>query len=770
MSFRSLLFILVSLVLADGQALAQAAPAPAPQQAVGQAGGPEAADLRSIDNALRLLKDERSRAAIIEDLESLRRSLQTTGRGDDAGLAASEPATEPAPATEAEPAVEPVPPAQTAAPPAAAPVAPPQEAILTENGLMGALTAWVGDVTGDLRDAAMGTPIDRKIELAGQQLLARLSDSDNRDRVGTFALWAMAGWALAFSVLYGLTHLPWIRRRAVAHHRSEGGRLWREVALRTLFGLLPLVAAALILIAWPTIAGMGPRGGAIFAMLASPVWFAILARRLFHHLLELAAPSRGWRLVGYSQRRVGPWVAGLVGLALVSVILRDPALRSAIGIAAADIALLLVDLLVNLAAVLFVLKHKDTVRSLLVRGRIRRKKQRTAGPVETALVGLAGRWHLIAVLFLALNIVARLFGTNSQGFVSQISLSILYLTLGTMVAVWIRSRSEILVERLGRRRSNARSVILCRVTSLLALVIQLVVVVLVIAACFKLWGLDFAGWLEREPGRTITASLVAIGSVLLVSWALWIVIDSWIEHALTPVDHLGRARPMSNRVKTLLPLLRNFVFVTLTVLTIIAVLANLGINVAPLLAGAGVVGLAIGFGSQQLVQDVITGLFILLEDTISIGDVIDTGDRSGTVEALTIRTVRIRDIEGSLHSIPFSQITALKNRSRDFGVYVVEVMVAQHTNLQQALDTMTEVGAAMMKEPFYAAKIILPLEPWGVDSFTPDGIVLKGAVRTRALEQWTVGRELNRRLQVRFDELGIELARRMLPAEMGKAA
>src|SRR5690606_20011525 len=151
------------------------------------------------------------------------------------------------------------------------------------------------------------------------------------------------------------------------------------------------------------------------------------------------------------------------------------------------------------------------------------------------------------------------------------------------------------------------------------------------------------------------------------------------------VDQRGCVRPQNPRVRTLLPLLRNIVFVALSVITVIAVLANLGVDVTPLLAGAGVVGLAIGFGSQQLVQDVITGMFILFEDTIAIGDVIDTGDRAGVVEALTIRTVRIRDADGALHSIPFSQIKALKNRSRDYGVYTVKL----------SLDYATDIDAAM---------------------------------------------------------------------------
>jgi small conductance mechanosensitive channel len=539
-----------------------------------------------------------------------------------------------------------------------------------------------------------------------------------------------------------------------------------------MFGLLPLAVSAIILVAWPTLSDMSPFAGQIFALLAVPFWFGVLGGRLFHHLIELLASSRGWRIVGYCQRRLTPWISKLVFIAMTSVVLRDPALRSLVGIATADVASFIVDLLFNVVALVFVLKHQVAVRNLLLKGKRGQPEDPTANPLESALIRIGKRWHIIAIIFIGLNVIARLFGTGSQGFVLQACVSVVFIIAGSMLAAWVRTRSARAVERLKLRRTSTRGAVLGRVVWLLALVTQALIILLVLGVCLRLWGMDFAGWFRTEPGLTILRSVTAIGGSLLTSWAIWILLDSWIDHALTPVDHLGRPRPQSSRIKTLLPLLRNFAFVTITVLTTIAVLANLGLNVAPLLAGAGVVGLAIGFGSQQLVQDVITGLFILLEDTISIGDVIDTGDRAGVVEALTIRTVRIRDADGALHSIPFSSIKALKNRSRDFGVYTLTITIDHHADVQKALDAMREVGAALVHDPQFSYLIMMPLDVWGVDAFTPDGIVLKGAIRTRPLEQWGVGRELNRRLKQRLDELGIELAHRNFdyPERLGAAA
>jgi small conductance mechanosensitive channel len=772
MLFRPLLLALALLLIAQAQPSAQTAPAAPEVQSV------PPVDIGSIDNTLRLLKDERSRSAMIAELESLRASLSVTAEnGQRSPAAGAVPPEQPASAQDAPPtgevdraappAVAPVPtPAPEPAPakpaPAEAAPAPDEQVILTEGGLMGAVTSWIGDVGERLPQAALGAPIEQKLDLATQQIGSRLTDQNNWLELRTFGIKAAAGWAIAFLVGYGLWTLPWLRARTKVHRRSRGLALLRDVAVRTLFGLIPLVASAVILVAWPSLAGMSPFAGEAFALLAVPFWFALLGSRLFHHLLEFLGSSRGWRLVGYAQKRLTPWITRLVFIAMVSVVLRNPVLRSLVGIATADVASFLVDLLFNFVALLFVLKHRFAVRGLLVKGKLSREVEGKYGPFETALIRLGKRWHVLAIVFIVLNVVARLFGTSSQGFVLQACVSVVFLIAGSTLAAWIRTHASRAGERLKLRRTSTRGAIMSRVVRLVAIVAQAAIIIAVLLLCLRLWGMDFAGWFRTEPGLTILRSFSAIAGALLASWATWIILDSWIDHALTPVDHYGRPRPQSNRVKTLLPLLRNFAFVTISVLTAIAVLANLGVNVAPLLAGAGVVGLAIGFGSQQLVQDVITGLFILLEDTIAIGDVIDTGDRAGVVEALTIRTVRIRDGEGALHSIPFSSIKALKNRSRDFGVYTLTVTIDHHANVQKALDAMREVGASLVHDPQFAHLILLPLDVWGVDAFMPEGIVLKGAIRTRPLEQWGVGRELNRRLKQRLDELGIELAHRNL--------
>jgi small conductance mechanosensitive channel len=208
-------------------------------------------------------------------------------------------------------------------------------------------------------------------------------------------------------------------------------------------------------------------------------------------------------------------------------------------------------------------------------------------------------------------------------------------------------------------------------------------------------------------------------------------------------------------VRTLLPLVRNALAVFIAVVLTLVVLSEIGIDIAPLLAGAGVVGLAIGFGSQTLVKDVITGLFMLLEDTISVGDIVTVAGRGGVVEAITIRTIKLRDSDGSLHTIPFSTVDAVQNRTKGFGQYVFEVKVDYHSDVDAVIAALKEVDAGMRADPEFRDLILEPLDIWGLDKFEDSAIVIAARTKTLPARQWTVGRAFNKRMKEHFDKIGI---------------
>lgn len=270
----------------------------------------------------------------------------------------------------------------------------------------------------------------------------------------------------------------------------------------------------------------------------------------------------------------------------------------------------------------------------------------------------------------------------------------------------------------------------------------------------RIWGVSMLEFAARNSmGRAISDSLSSIGLILLVTWLLWVVLDTAIQEALKPSVGKRATRQPSTRVLTILPMLRNAIKIILLVICTITTMANLGINVAPLLAGAGVVGLAIGFGSQQLVQDVITGLFILIEDTIAIGDwvVLDSG-HAGTVESLTIRTLRLRDGKGFVHSVPFGQIKAVTNQSRQFAYAFFSVQFTYDSDIDTALDLIKQAGQSIVDDVMLKHNLQGPLQVFGVDKMDLNGIVLTAQFRTVSGGQYGVGRAFNERLKKLVDQ------------------
>jgi small conductance mechanosensitive channel len=194
-----------------------------------------------------------------------------------------------------------------------------------------------------------------------------------------------------------------------------------------------------------------------------------------------------------------------------------------------------------------------------------------------------------------------------------------------------------------------------------------------------------------------------------------------------------------------------------SLIALFLILSELGLNIAPLLAGAGVVGLAIGFGSQKLVQDIITGMFVLLGDTIRIGDVVEVATRIGVVEQMTMRTVVLREYGGNVHTIPYSAIDTVTNYTKDFSYAVFDIGVAYRENVDQVMEVLREIGAEMNRDPYFRRLILEPLEIAGVDRFADSAVIIKARLKTRPLKQWEVSREFNRRVKNRFDELDIEI-------------
>jgi len=287
-------------------------------------------------------------------------------------------------------------------------------------------------------------------------------------------------------------------------------------------------------------------------------------------------------------------------------------------------------------------------------------------------------------------------------------------------------------------------------TGLIGFVVYLLAALTVLQA----WSVGAFAWLGSDLGRRIIGNALSIGLELFVALALWEIFASAIERYLSGIDASGT--PRRTRIRTLLPLLRTAMLSVLVVLTSLIILSHIGVDITPLLAGAGVVGVAIGFGSQALVKDVITGLFILMEDQIAVGDVVDVGrDRTGVVEAISVRTIRLRDQAGAVYTVPFSEVTTVKNLTRDFAYVVARVTISHDENIDRVVDILRQICTELAADETLGASILDPFDYQGVDALDASAVVLLVRIRTVAAKQWAVGRAFNRLVKIAFDEHGI---------------
>ena len=253
--------------------------------------------------------------------------------------------------------------------------------------------------------------------------------------------------------------------------------------------------------------------------------------------------------------------------------------------------------------------------------------------------------------------------------------------------------------------------------------------------------------------------LIAV-RIVVIALVAWIAIAMLARAVLLFRDRVAVRMQDAEALKRANTLSRAFRYLATVIVSLIAgmlVLAELGVSVAPILGAAGVVGIAVGFGAQSLVKDYFTGLFILLENQIRQGDVVEIVGKSGIVEELTLRFVRLRDYEGNVHYIPNGLITSVTNKSRGYGRAVIDVTIGYQASIDDALAVMRKVGAELRADPAFENRILEDLEIAGVERWVDTALTLRGRFKVAANEQWNVKREYLRRLKSAFAEAGIAL-------------
>ncbi|MEQ5870101.1 mechanosensitive ion channel [Sagittula sp. NFXS13] len=375
-----------------------------------------------------------------------------------------------------------------------------------------------------------------------------------------------------------------------------------------------------------------------------------------------------------------------------------------------------------------------------------------------ALRFLARNWYVVALVYLVAllavvlarpgGVLFPLLGASAKVLAAIIVAFILSNLVGSVVKKGIKVPATI-SQRLPllERRLNA---FIPKVLKFLRLAILAAVIFFTLSVIGLL---DVQGWLESQVGMAMTGTIIAIFFILVGAFLVWLAVNSWVDFRLNP--DFGSAP--TSRESTLLSLLRNAVTIVLVVITLMFVLSEVGIDIAPLIASAGVLGLAIGFGAQKMVQDIITGVFIQLENAMNVGDVVTVGGTTGTVERLTIRSVSLRDLHGAFHIIPFSSVDMVSNYMREFAFFVADMGIAYRENVQDAKQAMMDGFDELRANEDYGKLILDDLQWFGLNSFGSSDVVVRARIKTVPGQQWGVGRAYNEILKRIFDERGIEI-------------
>jgi small conductance mechanosensitive channel len=278
----------------------------------------------------------------------------------------------------------------------------------------------------------------------------------------------------------------------------------------------------------------------------------------------------------------------------------------------------------------------------------------------------------------------------------------------------------------------------------------------------EIWRIDAAAYLAPQSGSSVR-SLVRVLIIIAIA-AVGLELTDLASRKL--IERLGERKGDRRRIaklRTITPLISGLAHAIILLVATAMVLSEVGVEIAPLLAGAGIAGIAIGFGAQSLVKDLFTGAFLIIEDIVSHGDIVDISGVTGTVEAMTLRTIRVRSFDGTLHIFPYGEAQVIHNKTSRYSCFAFELQVSYLSDIDQAINTLVKVGDELEHDREMTEYMLAPLEISGVDKLADTGVILKGRIRTTAGDQARVGSAFLKLVKERLDEAGILIAHRHQP-------
>ncbi|MDO0945707.1 mechanosensitive channel protein [Chromohalobacter israelensis] len=611
------------------------------------------------------------------------------------------------------------------------------------GGQFKSLAAALGGLLGSGEARASGPSFD-----TGAFLIAALN-----------LLFVVAGAFVALFVLRKLASPLFGKLSQWSSQNTEKSALLRTIVAVVLAAVIDVAVVVLAYVAGNLLATFAIGEAGNMETRFSLFLNAFLMIELFKAALRMLFSSQyaGLRLMPIASpqaeycNRFLARLAGFIGYGMLVIVpIVNYNLSTALGQGLGTVIMLLA--LIYAATV--ILKNRVTLRDALMQ----RAEKADMSASRFALRLLGRVWHVLALAYaLVVFAVTVLHPETALPYV-------LLATLKTIVIVGIGMLvSGVLTQLIGRRIRLTGDIqrrlplLEKRLNAYVPTSLKVIrAIILIVVAMFVLnaWQVfDLAAWYASEAGAHLVGTTLNVVIILLVAAVVWVGLASLIENRLSA--ETGAGEP-SARAKTLLSLFRNALAIALITMTAMIVLAEIGINIGPLIAGAGVLGLAIGFGSQKLVQDVITGVFIQLENAMNTGDVVTVGGTTGTAERISIRSVGIRDLSGTYHIVPFSSVDTVSNYMREFGNHVGEYGIAYRENIDDAIEQLQAAFEAL-KESEHGHKLLEPLSVAGVTALADSSVNIRVIIKTTPGDQWAVGRAYNRLVKMYFDAAGIEI-------------
>ncbi|WP_375452594.1 mechanosensitive ion channel domain-containing protein [uncultured Devosia sp.] len=562
--------------------------------------------------------------------------------------------------------------------------------------------------------------------------------------------------ALVVGLLGARIVVVWLQRKIAAR---VAGKRW-YVRLAGALGAAALDLGSIVLI-WAlgnilalSVTGTPGRMGINQSLLLNAFLLVEISKMVLRTLLQPRFEALRLLPVGDSNAAYWSfWLGRIISLLGYTFMFVAPVISANLSSTVAGAVQVLVMATAVTIGITIVLQCKDGVRTWL--DDLARKRQNDGLGQLLLLVGRF--WHMLAIAYLVALLIVW-FANPDQALPFMLGA-----TVQTGIAVLVGVLVVMFIARFVQAGLHLPQDIKTRLPLLEARlhafvprvmgIVRLIAIVGVVLAVAQAWALfDFVGWISSDRGQQVVVSVSSALLIILACIFLYVAVASWVEFRLNNAAGVAA----TNREKTLLNLFKNAFTIALVVFGVMLALAQIGVNIAPLLAGAGVLGLAIGFGAQKLVQDIITGIFIQFENVMNEGDVVEAAGKSGVVEKLTIRSVTIRDMSGTVHLIPFSSVDQVSNMVRGYSFYVAEIEVAYDSDIEAVKQTLRD-AFSMVMDSEHKSVILDDLDLQGLIAITPASMTLRARIKTIAGQQWGAGRYFSELVMRLFAERNIQV-------------